>query len=117
MTKLKAQRLTGGEVTSNTNPDVPGVVFVYCKMEDTHVGFCGNTEKEALQDLVEYVLRLRGDEVSARQGYKCARCGRVTELQRHHKKYRSHGGTHTVDNLEALCHTCHAKEHTRRKHA
>ncbi|MFJ6427506.1 HNH endonuclease [Microbacterium maritypicum] len=34
---------------------------------------------------------------------RCEGCGRIAPLELHHRKYRSRGGTHTVENLVALC--------------
>ena len=48
----------------------------------------------------------------------CERCqadGRLTPTQEvHHKKPLSEGGTHSRDNLIALCKSCHAKLHAER---
>jgi hypothetical protein len=39
--------------------------------------------------------------------WRCARCRRPCRLQIHHRRYRSHGGTHRVENLEPVCWDCH----------
>jgi 5-methylcytosine-specific restriction endonuclease McrA len=41
----------------------------------------------------------------------CARCQFRRPLQIHHRKYRSHGGTHQVENLEPVCWDCHRLIH------
>ena len=40
----------------------------------------------------------------------CEVCGRVA-VDIHHIKYRSRGGTDEIDNLMALCRSCHDKAH------
>lgn len=58
------------------------------------------------------------DTVLARAAGRCERCGRhVQSLELHHRKFRSRGGHHTVENVVALCgwgnHTgCHGWAHT-----
>lgn len=47
---------------------------------------------------------------------RCEGCGRFAPLELHHRKFRSRGGKHTVENLIALCgwgnHTgCHGMAH------
>lgn len=44
--------------------------------------------------------------IAARAGGRCERCGRdlnQTGLEAHHRKLRSQGGAHGVENLAALC--------------
>lgn len=55
--------------------------------------------------------------VHARADGKCEGCGRYAPLELHHRRFRSRGGEHTVDNLVALCgwgnHTgCHGRAHS-----
>ncbi|TQO23815.1 HNH endonuclease [Paramicrobacterium agarici] len=55
--------------------------------------------------------------VAERSGGQCERCFSAGPLELHHRKFRSRGGKHTVENLVALCgwgnHTgCHGKAHT-----
>lgn len=49
------------------------------------------------------------------EGYlECDGCGRSLldgEEQRHHVRYRSHGGKTEPENLAILCRTCHALAH------
>lgn len=45
-----------------------------------------------------------------RAGGRCEHCGadlNTTGLEAHHRKLRSQGGGHGVENLAALCPTCH----------
>lgn len=55
--------------------------------------------------------------VNERAGGRCEGCGKIAPLELHHRKFRSRGGKHTVDNLVALCgwgnHTgCHGLAHS-----
>jgi hypothetical protein len=55
--------------------------------------------------------------VLSRAGGKCERCGRLADVELHHRKFRSRGGRHIMSNLVALCgwgnHTgCHGWAHT-----
>lgn len=58
------------------------------------------------------------DTVLARAAGRCERCGRhVQSLELHHRKFRSRGGHHTIENIVALCgwgnHTgCHGAAHS-----
>lgn len=50
------------------------------------------------------------DEVLARSHGHCDRCGaNITRdtWEPHHRQKRSRGGQDSLDNLEALCHSCH----------
>ena len=55
--------------------------------------------------------------VLERDGFVCQECGRHTENAPHHIKYRSQGGSDTMENLILLCgpleEDCHAKAHGR----
>jgi 5-methylcytosine-specific restriction endonuclease McrA len=44
-------------------------------------------------------------------GWRCARCRASRHLEIHHRKYRSHGGTHRIENLEPVCRDCHKLIH------
>jgi 5-methylcytosine-specific restriction endonuclease McrA len=47
-----------------------------------------------------------------RDGYQCQHCSRKnTRLEAHHIIYTSQGGKDTLDNLIALCSSCHKKVH------
>ena len=43
------------------------------------------------------------ETVLARAGGRCEGCGRTAPLELHHRRFRSRGGEHTVENLVALC--------------
>jgi 5-methylcytosine-specific restriction endonuclease McrA len=73
------------------------------------------SDDEARRELVNTVYRLRGFEMLEEQSGLCARCGRFRPLQRHHRVFRSHGGTHARSNMHMLCEACHHKAHNVRK--
>src|SRR5580698_11124645 len=49
--------------------------------------------------------------VFQRDEWKCRRCGSRSNLHPHHLTFRSHGGTHTMENLLTLCWKCHQLIH------
>lgn len=57
------------------------------------------------------------DAVHERAGGRCERCFSPGPLELHHRKFRSRGGKHTVENITALCglgnmQGCHGYAHT-----
>jgi 5-methylcytosine-specific restriction endonuclease McrA len=50
-------------------------------------------------------------ECYERDNWHCRSCNRTQSLQPHHIKFRSHGGTDTLDNLLTLCWQCHRAVH------
>lgn len=52
--------------------------------------------------------------VLSRDSWRCRWC-RTGNVELHHIRYRSQGGTHTVDNLIALCAEHHAKVHSEKR--
>jgi 5-methylcytosine-specific restriction endonuclease McrA len=50
-------------------------------------------------------------ECYERDNWHCRSCNRTQSLQPHHIKFRSHGGTDTLDNLVTLCWQCHRAVH------
>jgi 5-methylcytosine-specific restriction endonuclease McrA len=50
-------------------------------------------------------------EVLQRDGWRCQSCGSFTDLQIHHKKFRSDLGDDSEDNLITLCAACHKRLH------
>ncbi len=54
-------------------------------------------------ELAELKLRAK-----MRDDFKCVRCGSPESLRVHHKKGTK---SHSLDNLETLCLTCHKAEH------
>jgi len=49
--------------------------------------------------------------VRKRAGNQCERCPSRRDLQVHHRKLKSQGGTHAIDNLALLCSSCHDHVH------
>lgn len=63
--------------------------------------------------------RLRLDPVSyeslrqhlRRDGWRCQLCGTMSNLEVHHKDFRSHSGADSEQNLITLCAVCHSMAH------
>jgi 5-methylcytosine-specific restriction endonuclease McrA len=62
-------------------------------------------------DSVSYE-RLR-QQVLRRDSWRCQSCGAMSNLEVHHKEFRSHSGHDSDENLITLCTTCHAYVHRR----
>jgi len=62
-------------------------------------------------DAVSYE-RLR-QQVLGRDGWRCQSCGTMSNLEIHHKEFRSHSGDDSEQNLITLCTACHASAHRR----
>ena len=79
-----------------------------------------DTEKFRLRSFVERLVQqayhLHARIALRRSHGRCSRCRTSRQLQIHHRRYRSHGGTHEVDNLEPVCWNCHIAESFRREH-
>ena len=67
-------------------------------------------------------LRLRLDPLSyenlrqqilRRDGWRCQSCGTISNLEVHHREFRSHSGADSEENLITLCAACHASVHRR----
>ena len=52
-------------------------------------------------------------QVLRRDGWSCQACGTMSNLEVHHKEFRSHTGLDAEENLITLCATCHASVHGR----
>jgi len=50
-------------------------------------------------------------QILRRDGWRCQSCGTMSNLEVHHKRFRSHSGDDTEENLITLCFTCHASTH------
>jgi 5-methylcytosine-specific restriction endonuclease McrA len=55
--------------------------------------------------------RLLRKQVLERDGWRCQNCGSSANLQVHHIRKRSELGDDILDNLIALCASCHRNEH------
>ena len=60
-------------------------------------------DPEAYEDLRQQVLR--------RDAWRCQSCGTMSNLEVHHKQFRSHTGPDSEENLITLCARCHARAH------
>ena len=58
------------------------------------------------------ILRL---QVLRRDGWKCQSCGVISNLEVHHKQFRSHCGHDSEENLITLCVYCHGEMHFPRR--
>ncbi|PYV94450.1 MAG: hypothetical protein DMG89_25255 [Acidobacteria bacterium] len=50
-------------------------------------------------------------QILRRDGWRCQLCGSMTNLEIHHKRFRSRTGEDNEHNLITLCHDCHASTH------
>jgi 5-methylcytosine-specific restriction endonuclease McrA len=50
-------------------------------------------------------------QVLRRDGWRCQNCGRRSNLEVHHKKFRSQSGDDSEENLITLCAECHSRIH------
>jgi 5-methylcytosine-specific restriction endonuclease McrA len=48
-----------------------------------------------------------------RDGWRCQSCGAMSNLEVHHREFRSHSGPDSDENLITLCSACHARVHCR----
>ena len=47
-------------------------------------------------------------QVLRRDGWRCQLCGAMSNLEVHHKQFRSQSGNDSEENLITVCCTCHA---------
>lgn len=50
-------------------------------------------------------------QVLRRDGWRCQLCGTMSNLEVHHKQFRSHSGDDSEENLVTLCSSCHNEIH------
>ena len=60
-------------------------------------------DPERYEQLRQQVLR--------RDGWRCQWCGAISNLEVHHREFRSHSGDDSEQNLITLCSACHAVVH------
>jgi 5-methylcytosine-specific restriction endonuclease McrA len=48
-----------------------------------------------------------------RDGWRCQSCGTMSNLEIHHKRFRSHSGDDCEENLITMCAACHTIAHHR----
>jgi 5-methylcytosine-specific restriction endonuclease McrA len=51
-------------------------------------------------------------QILHRDGWRCQSCGAMSNLEVHHREFRSHSGADVEDNLITLCARCHATAHS-----
>jgi len=51
-------------------------------------------------------------QVLRRDGWRCQSCGTMSNLEVHHKEFRSQSGDDDENNLITLCSACHGSVHT-----
>ena len=51
-------------------------------------------------------------QVLCRNGWRCQACGTMSNLEVHHKEFRSQAGDDSESNLITLCSACHASAHS-----
>ncbi len=52
-------------------------------------------------------------QILRRDGWRCQSCGAMSNLEVHHREFRSDSGADSEENLITLCTTCHARVHCR----
>ncbi len=50
-------------------------------------------------------------QILRRDGWRCQSCGTMSNLEVHHREFRSHSGADSEENLITLCTACHAIAH------
>ena len=110
MTKRRAERLTGYEIREL--PSERGMYTVGAfEGEQLMVTAVGRADFIAYQTLVNGVYFFNSRKSMEQHGWRCARCRTSKRLEIHHRKYRSHGGTQRIENLEPVCRDCHKLIH------
>jgi hypothetical protein len=110
MTKKRAERLMGYEVRELR---AEGGMVTLGAFDGKRLIIKARAVVEwiALDHLVNSIYRIHSRKALEQHGWRCARCRRNRPLQIHHRRYRSHGGTHRVENLEPVCWDCHRLIH------
>jgi len=57
--------------------------------------------------LKDELYRQLRNKVLRRDGWRCQSCGTMSNLEVHHKEFRSHSGDDSERNLITLCAVCH----------
>jgi 5-methylcytosine-specific restriction endonuclease McrA len=50
-------------------------------------------------------------QILRRDSWRCQSCGAMSNLEVHHREFRSHSGADSEENLITLCSPCHARVH------
>src|ERR1700688_3529097 len=113
MNKKRAERLTGYDGRQLHGRGRKGRVAYGAFEGDALIAEGAHlTDELAFEVLVREVYRIHSLEVLRQNGGRCARCRGYLRLQIHHRRYRSHGETHKIENLEPVCRDCHKAIHT-----
>ena len=51
-------------------------------------------------------------QILRRDGWRCQSCGAMSNLEVHHREFRSHSGSDSEENLITLCTACHTAVHS-----
>jgi 5-methylcytosine-specific restriction endonuclease McrA len=51
-------------------------------------------------------------QILRRDGWRCQFCGAMSNLEVHHREFRSQSGEDSEENLITLCTLCHASAHS-----
>ncbi len=62
-------------------------------------------------NIVRVTMSIDKAVVLRRDGGRCQSCGTMSNLEVHHKEFRSHAGQDSELNLITLCGKCHARAH------
>jgi 5-methylcytosine-specific restriction endonuclease McrA len=60
-------------------------------------------DRASYENLRQQILR--------RDSWRCQSCGTMSNLEVHHKQFRSQSGHDSEENLITLCTSCHASTH------
>ena len=71
---------------------------------------CPRAVRSRLDPLSYESLR---QQILRRDGWRCQWCGAMTNLEVHHREFRSQSGSDSEENLITLCAECHAIAHNR----
>jgi len=52
-------------------------------------------------------------QILRRDSWRCQSCGTMSNLEVHHRQFRTHSGADSEENLITLCAACHAGVHRR----
>ena len=52
-------------------------------------------------------------QILPRDSWRCQSCGTLSNLEVHHREFRSHSGADSEENLITLCAACHSRVHGR----
>jgi hypothetical protein len=110
MTRKRAERLTGYEIRELPSERGQCTIGAF-EGDRLVVKASGRADFIALRALVNGVYMLHSRRAMEQHGWRCARCRSSRRLEIHHRKYRSHGGTHRIENLEPVCRDCHKLIH------